>query len=233
MIIKTKRSGALLCSLLVMLSLLKTIAIYAGDSMQAARGMDQLDVQLGKELKNPLNTTIDSLQKVFTIEQIKSDIANEQYYRQSVVHRSNTFQWQYTSGRLIFILVIVTVLCGLVYSGIQFYYSITEIKTRGKILQQQEENKKLALQAAVAGRAVTPGDGVTPENTGSAQTGNGVELEMSMGSIKITSSLVGIVILVISIAFFFLYLQFIYPIEKFRVDTDARRTVTKDSVTRR
>ena len=45
------------------------------------------------------------------------------------------------------------------------------------------------------------------------QLGSGTNLELSASGIKVTSSVLGIIILAISIGFFYLYLAHVYPIK--------------------
>ena len=72
------------------------------------------------------------------------------------------------------------VFCGIFFSGIQFYKSMTLSKVEG-------------------GEAMDTG--VT-------------EFEASTSGIKVTSSVLGIIVLVISLVFFYLYLVYVYPISE-------------------
>ncbi len=49
---------------------------------------------------------------------------------------------------------------------------------------------------------------------GDLQGGSGTELELSTSGIKVTSPVLGVIILVISLAFFYLYLIHVYPIRE-------------------
>lgn len=95
-------------------------------------------------------------------------------------HRKNVFLWQLASTKMIFFGVLLMVFCGICFSGIQFYKSMTLSKTEG-------------------GEALDTG--VT-------------EFEASTSGIKVTSSVLGIIVLVISLAFFYLYLVYVYPISE-------------------
>ncbi len=53
-----------------------------------------------------------------------------------------------------------------------------------------------------------------PPSDAPAESEAVTEIEASMGGIKVSSSTLGVIILVISLAFFYLYLVFVYPIEE-------------------
>jgi len=95
-------------------------------------------------------------------------------------HRKNVFSWQLVSTKWIFFGVLLMVFCGIFFSGIQFYKSMTLSKVEG-------------------GEAMDTG--VT-------------EFEASTSGIKVTSSVLGIIVLVISLVFFYLYLVYVYPISE-------------------
>ena len=101
-------------------------------------------------------------------------------------HR-NIFEWQFNSSKIIFWMVIIIVITGLVFSGIQFFASL-------KI------TKFLASREACKQQIKSP--------TSQDRT----EIEISLQAIKIKTSLIGVVILSISLAFFYLYLKYVYPI---------------------
>lgn len=160
-----------------------------------------LDAELKSQVTNPMNVLQDSLQRRIKVEESESFIAEQQYYRQSLIHRGQSFSWQYTSSIIIFFLVIITVLCGLIYSGMQFYYSVQEIKLKKQLILKREMEK------------------VEHSELPKIQDGN-TQLEVTLSSIKISSSLIGVIILTISIAFFFLYLAYVYPIERLKIDAE-------------
>ena len=87
-------------------------------------------------------------------------------------HRERTFEWQYFSTKLIFFCVILLVVAGIVFSGIQFRKGLKEGK---------------------------------PEVT---------TAEVSPTGLKFSSSVLGVIILFISLLFFYLYLMYVYPISE-------------------
>lgn len=125
------------------------------------------------------------------------------YYAESLKHRFDTFQWQQQSGKIIFWVVILIVFIALLFAAIQFRISMTQ----SKIAQLKEGINK-------------PGAG----------TGEEVHtVELSLKGVKVNSSVLGVVILVISLAFLYLYLVFVYPINTLKVDefTAPSNEVTK------
>jgi hypothetical protein len=169
------------------------------DSVAATAGPDEMPPAAAQQavLAAQNGSEESALVQAAFCEDQRTKVALQQYFQQSLRHRQRTFQWQYTSGIIIFWVVIATVLCGLVYSGFQFYYSIQAIKFRQRMALLQREG---------AG----PASGVAEE---AATT-----FEASAGGVKVSSSLVGLLILIVSIAFFFLYLTHVYPIDEMRVD---------------
>ncbi|SHF18248.1 hypothetical protein SAMN05443144_10652 [Fodinibius roseus] len=95
-------------------------------------------------------------------------------------HRKEVFAWQLFSSKLIFWSVLLLVLSGISFSGIQFYKSI----------RNQQADGETATE-----------DSVT-------------EFEASARGIKVTSPVLGVIILVISLAFFYLYLVYVHPIRE-------------------
>ena len=84
-------------------------------------------------------------------------------------HSQQVFKWQLTSSKLIFATVIILVMAGIIFSGLQFKRGSHDSRT---------------------------------------------ELEFSRNGIKVSSSILGVIILVISLVFFYLYLVYVYPIQE-------------------
>jgi hypothetical protein len=116
--------------------------------------------------------------------------AREEYTVFAWKNRQDAFAWQSVSTKVIFGVVIIVVLAGLYLSWMQFNFAhnaplkVTTPSTEGP---------------AIATTPTNPSNGV---NT----------IEVNTSGVKITSSVIGLVILTLSIVFFFLYLKFVYPI---------------------
>jgi hypothetical protein len=116
--------------------------------------------------------------------------AREEYTVFAWKNRREAFAWQSVATKVIFGVVIIVVLAGLYLSWMQFNFAhnaplkVTTPSTEG---------------SASAATSTNPGDAM---NT----------IEVNTSGVKITSSVIGLVILTLSIVFFFLYLKFVYPI---------------------
>ena len=98
-------------------------------------------------------------------------------------HRRAVFQWQLLSSQVVFWLVVAIVFVGLLFAGMQFYVSLR--------------------------RSAKPPEGESSTGSASEVT----ELEASLQGIKVRSSVLGVIILVISLGFLYLYLVHVYPIK--------------------
>ena len=107
------------------------------------------------------------------------------YEAYSYLHARRTFDFQYWSGEVIFWAVLLIVFTGLVFSGVQFYVGLRH-----------------PLPAHLSGRIDPPG----PDNQAVS------EFEATLKGIKLKSSVVGLIILAMSMVFFYLYLKYVYPI---------------------
>jgi hypothetical protein len=136
------------------------------------------------------------------------------YYRNSYKHRDAVYAWQHTSTIIIFIVVILVVLIGLVFSGIHFYLSVRKSKKHDELVDQ-------LLLAQIRNGEKKP-DQIPGVQSGAAQNNQEKEVptsfEISASGIKMTSSILGVIILGLSLAFFYLYLQSVYPVNKTTID---------------
>ena len=103
-------------------------------------------------------------------------------------HRRRVFAWQHISERFIFFVVLGVVGCGLWFSWLQFRRSLS---------------------------AAAPSDGSTDEHSGGgdAPPPSVTELEISVKSVKVSSPVLGVIVLSLSLAFFYLYLVHVYPVK--------------------
>jgi hypothetical protein len=113
------------------------------------------------------------------------------YETHSLDYAERVFNWQYKSSVAIFIVVILLVLAGLAFAGIQFAIAM-----------------KVHPTGVVKKRGATAGGGEGAATAALAST-----FEASSHGVKITSSVIGLLILVVSIGFFYLYLVYVYPIQ--------------------
>jgi hypothetical protein len=117
--------------------------------------------------------------------------AMREYYGYRILgykHRMDIFNWQFFSSKIIFFVVIFLVLTGVYFSGVQFHSSMRQKHVIGPATKDGA-----AVMAAIEKSEIT-------------------EVEASLKGIKVSSPILGVIILVISFMFFYLYLLFVYPI---------------------
>ena len=101
-------------------------------------------------------------------------------------HRRAVFEWQLFSSKIIFAIVVFLVGVGIYFSWIQFTASM-----------EPRDEEEGARKGEAGGNR--PPTSVTT-------------LEASAKGIKVSSPVLGVILLVISLAFFYLYLVYVYPI---------------------
>ena len=104
-------------------------------------------------------------------------------------HRREVFKWQLYSSKITFYVVILLVLAGVYFSGIQFHRSLGQ--KRANVATDKEVTQVVSTEK----------DEVT-------------EITASIKGIRVSSPVLGVLILVISLAFFYLYLAYVYPIQE-------------------
>ncbi len=146
--------------------------------------------------RSELRDSITYYEDLRQLTRLKYEIAKERYFENqysdyftnSLEHRRQTFYWQLQSTKWIFLMVIIIVFSGLFFAGIQFYHSIKKNNSKKKIYPEKQEEMSKT------------------------------EMELSLKGVKINSSVIGLIILVISVAFFYLYILYVYPINQINID---------------
>jgi hypothetical protein len=111
--------------------------------------------------------------------------ARYDYQAFSFAHAQRTFDFQYSSGRVIFWVVLLIVFAGLAFSAVQFYVGLHHpLDSRAKA----DGKESAATEDCVS------------------------EFEATLQGIKLKSSVLGLIILAMSMVFFYLYLKYVYPI---------------------
>jgi hypothetical protein len=126
------------------------------------------------------------------------------------------YEWQQLSSQIIFSLVVLLVLAGLYFSWLQFQ---DDLRHRD-LVDRLRADLRRAPASAPAGTAGTAGDArAAPPGEGkdagpAAQDEVPAQHHVKLGTsgIEVSSSVLGIVILVLSLGFFYLYLVYVYPI---------------------
>lgn len=152
--------------------------------------------------------------------------AEAQYKLGSLMRRSAAFAWHHTASVAIFVVVLFIVCGGFVLAGIQFYQGLAPR------MRRKDRGEKLLGAHGVAPGLVDFGEpsSVEHEHVVSKEPSRGAsdvgasnhELELSLQTVRLKSNALGLVIWVVSIAFFYLYLRYVYPIyERLPVDDTA------------
>ncbi|WP_299224106.1 hypothetical protein [uncultured Psychroserpens sp.] len=172
-------------------------SVLSQDSSEATQKFEQFT----KNQKTSLTDSVDYYSDLNEVARLKYEIAKEkyfesqyvQYFTENLDHRKQTFDWQLFSTKLIFFTVIIIVLCGLVFSGIQFKQSINHLNKKTASTDSSSEDSSPILDKT--------------------------EIELSLtNGVKINSSIIGLLILCVSIAFFYLYILYVYPINQINID---------------
>jgi hypothetical protein len=116
------------------------------------------------------------------------------YYSYNLEQLKKRYKWHAFASTAIFWVVLIIVFSGIIFSGIQFYIGLKRVK--GKPVPAKGKAKQ----------AEEPG-----ENTDTTSTETSVKI--SPEGLEVKSSILGVIILVISIAFFYLYLTIVYPMK--------------------
>jgi hypothetical protein len=119
-----------------------------------------------------------------------------EYHTAGYLHRGRVFQWQLLSSKIIFVIVTLLVFSGIYFAALQFHEGM-----RRRAAEHLTAASKAVGAAAESGSAPVPV--VNSEIT---------KLSASTKGIEVSSPVLGVVILVISLAFFYLYLVYVYPI---------------------
>jgi hypothetical protein len=107
------------------------------------------------------------------------------YHTAGYLHRQRVFRWQLISSNIIFVLVTLLVFSGVYFAALQFHEGMRQ--------------RAATTQAGGNAPGVPTADPVT-------------KFRASMKGIEVSSPVLGVIILVISLAFFYLYLVYVYPI---------------------
>jgi hypothetical protein len=112
-----------------------------------------------------------------------------EYRADGYAYRSRVFEWQLLSSRAIFIVVLLMVAAGMYFAAVQFQ------------------------TAMVAARRVAAAEAVAGGPAAGEPAGLATRFEVSAKGLVVNSSVLGVIILTLSIAFFYLYLVYVYPIQ--------------------
>jgi hypothetical protein len=157
----------------------------------------------------PVPTGFGSIDSTTAREYAAAERAYYDYHVSGLAHRRAVFEWQLFSSRVIFWIVIGLVAAGIAFSGIQFRVALEAARAdRARAMEQ------LARSAALS----TATDAVPASSRESAplpaSLGLDTSFQASANGIKLSSPVLGVIILGLSLLFFYLYLSFVYPIHE-------------------
>jgi hypothetical protein len=116
-----------------------------------------------------------------------------EYRLQGYKQRMQAFEWQALSSKIIFVFVLMLVFIGIGFAAVQFYIGLPKINPN----------------SLIANEAVTSKAGDEPEKRQDKEVS---QIEISLQGVKLSSPILGVIILIISLAFFYLYLVYVYPL---------------------
>jgi hypothetical protein len=194
------------------LCLFSFIALCAGpkqstDNKPQNPGISQMDTDTGNYSQADLSTTARYSDPAFNARFEKSDIQQVEFVNKQW---QRVFDLQYYMSIIIFIVVIFIVLTGLYLSYKQFEFThemIRDHRDMKKAIVSQGPDGKSTITDTSAGEQAGTDISLSGTNT----------FEISKDGIKINSAVIGLIILSMSIAFFFLYLEFVYPIHQVKI----------------
>jgi hypothetical protein len=141
----------------------------------------------------------------------KKDMVNpyaeidQRYYKFKKEDTMWVMKFQFISTVVIFIMVIGIVITGLFLSYRQFEFT-------KEMLRKQHDAALIPVKLRTDTTLTQTASAVEVQQTDTSVEPSNNTFEISKEGIKINSAVIGLIILAMSIAFFFLYLQFVYPV---------------------
>lgn len=131
------------------------------------------------------------------------------YRNDGYAFRSRVFEWQLLSTRVIFVIVVLLVLSGIYFAAMQFHVALAT--ARRQLPRKEAPRKEAPRKDSRPGEIVGSSDSA---DSPAAEAGMSLatQLEISAKGVIVNSSVLGVVILTLSLAFFYLYLVYVYPI---------------------
>ena len=131
----------------------------------------------------------------------------------SYQYEQKLYEWQFISSKIVFGMVILLVVCGMYFSWLQFRHIMQDDDPKEKKRVSKVTTSATHPSAPPEGATSAEGaSGETPPDSGEKEVSETYNIEASATGFKISTSMFGVAILAFSLIFFYLYLQFIYPI---------------------
>lgn len=185
--------------LLVLLLLINSSSVMSQDSKETNESVAAKAQQLQIEYQlSTAQAATDSVKRHASF-----DRKLHEYSLFELQHRKDTFKLQYYQTIVIFIIVVILVLGGFYMAYLQF---IIDSKRSNQLASGEDatEKNKTEKDGEVAESVRNSND----DKAAAEQT----SIEISTSGIKLQSSVIGLIILAMSFAFFYLYIKDVYKI---------------------
>lgn len=159
--------------------------------------------------------SIDWYNNRLKIDYIKTQISDYKYHMYANDHAIKVYNLHHSLSRYIFFLVVIIVLMGLIFSGVQFFITLKSIP------KKIDYSGNLPIQGALTTKEKKKTDETdakdqTPKEEESSKT----TVKFGKDGIEISSSILGVIILAMSFAFFYMYIHFVYPVMEVTQDAN-------------
>jgi hypothetical protein len=162
------------------------------------------------------------------------DKATEDLYKHqswALEHRKAIYEWQFWSGIVVFVVALGIVAAGMAMAWMQFYVYYKQIMFQQAMRQALTSIQQTGAAAAVGvvgvasnqANAGSPSAGESERQSDREKEGIAASaeltqqlsqsLEISLTSVKITTPIIGVIILTLSLGFFYMFLHFVFPIQ--------------------
>lgn len=124
------------------------------------------------------------------------------YESQGIIYQQggDTYKFELVSAWYIFAMVLVLVASGLIFAGLQFYHAL------------------FVIPSPKRGRRTHPSPDLVAEAPKELET----DLVISKDGLKVHSSVVGLLLLIVSMGFFYLYIRYVYPIAETEISQSVQ-----------
>jgi len=143
----------------------------------------------------PPPSAVSGVDSMVRLRYLESDRAYYEFRRDGYVFAMQAFRWQHFSTQVTFWVVILLVFAGLLLSWMQFRAGF--LGNRAQVPGEEPS----ADDAPVAPRQPVP---LAPPTNST--------VEIGPGGLKVASPVLGVIVLALSLGFFYLYLVHVYPI---------------------
>ena len=127
-------------------------------------------------------------------------------------HDEGIFAWQRGASEVLLWVVVAVVFCGLAFSGYQLVV----------VMEMARQRLRRQQNVVQAGADAQGQDGIPSLAN---------QIAISAGKLEVTSSVVGVTVLVISIAFLYLFVREVYTITPLSAPTTAKAPIVDESTT--